>query len=194
MGCPSVSKVFGPTNIQGSALRIHIRNGILSRWTGFLWSFSSISNQLQVNSQGFQSENQSRGLHQTAASKPKKVGRVKTCQNPDVTVIYCILVGGILEPWNLIRLPIILGSCHDSSIIFQSLPNHVVSSSFIPYEKPMISEVSLRTIRGGIPGFVLVSYKPLYHISLRISNETTICLSLNPHMNIWGKRSIMKLV
>ena len=109
MGCPSVSKVFGPTNIQGSALRIHIRNGILSRWTGFLWSFSSISNQLQVNSRGFQSENQSRGLHQTAASKPKKVGRVKTCQNPDVTVI---LVGGILEPWNLIRLPIILGSCH----------------------------------------------------------------------------------
>ena len=81
--------------------------------------------------------------------------------------------------WGHVILP-----SDDSSIIFQSLPNHVVSSSFIPYEKPMISEVSLRTIRGGIPGFVLVSYKPLYHISLRISNETTICLSLNPHMNI----------
>ena len=101
--------------ISRKALRIHIRNGFFSRWTGFLWSFSSISkprsspDQLQVNSRGFQSENQSRGLHQTAASKPKKVGRVKTCQNPDVTVSW---LGGFWNHGMDYDFPIILGSCH----------------------------------------------------------------------------------
>ena len=161
-------------------------------FTGFLWSFSSISNPRSSPNQlpwlihgGSNRRIKAGGFIKQQRNKTKKGRKGQNMSKPRC---YCILVGGILEPWNGLWLSHHIGVMSSSQVtippsffrVCQIMWFHYLSSPTKNHEKPMISEVSLRTIRGGIPGFVLVSYKPLYHISLRISNETTICLSLNP--------------